>query len=150
MVLLMCLVASLVHKNIYDLLLIKQSAKLYDFISGHWSYLTLISLKIWQENADPLKILIYSWILCFLTIIEKCNFNQISTIYYLRDGNPVPRTAQNCFFLQWISSVHNNFAVTKTTQKSRVLDGFWDIFAIDSYGGSLLIQILHFPSGKKT
>ena len=31
---------------------------------------------------------------------------------------------------------------TWTTQKSPAfLDGFWDIFAIDSYGGSLLIQI---------
>ena len=31
----------------------------------------------------------------------------------------------------------------RTTQKSSAfLDGFWDIFAIDSYGWSLLIQLI--------
>ena len=62
-----------------------------------------------------------------------------------RDGNPVPRTAKNCIFCNEFPR-YINFAVTKTTQKAVFLDGFWDIFAIDSYVGSLLIQILNFPS----
>ena len=53
--------------------------------------------------------------------------------------------AENCIFCnEFARYVHNDFEVNKTwtTQKSPAfLDGFWDIFAIDSYGGSLLIQI---------